>query len=151
LRPISRGSSRRRWHFSVTVIGWSIDPRDWPAPTARLRATAPNRIVKAGLILATILVLAALGLDFLAPLFLTLDRRIPMSKLLACAAFTFAIVTSSVAVAVKRRSLGRNNMDCVTCPSIVKGSLEAVPGVAKVGVSFKDKRQPSSMTTPRLM
>lgn len=30
----------------------------------------PNRIVKAGLILATILVLAALGLDFLAPLFL---------------------------------------------------------------------------------
>jgi mercuric ion transport protein len=30
----------------------------------------PNRIVKAGLILATILVLAALGLDFLGPLFL---------------------------------------------------------------------------------
>ena len=30
----------------------------------------PNRIVKAGLVLATILVLAALGLDFLAPLFL---------------------------------------------------------------------------------
>lgn len=28
----------------------------------------PNRIVKAGLILATILVLAALGLDFIAPL-----------------------------------------------------------------------------------
>jgi len=30
----------------------------------------PNQIVKTGLILATILVLAALGLDFLAPLFL---------------------------------------------------------------------------------
>lgn len=30
----------------------------------------PNRIVKAGLILATILVAAALGLDFVAPLFL---------------------------------------------------------------------------------
>jgi mercuric ion transport protein len=30
----------------------------------------PNRIVKAGLILATLLVAAALGLDFLAPLFL---------------------------------------------------------------------------------
>jgi mercuric ion transport protein len=30
----------------------------------------PNRIVKAGLILATILVLAALGLDFIAPFFL---------------------------------------------------------------------------------
>jgi mercuric ion transport protein len=30
----------------------------------------PNRLVKAGLILATILVVAALGFDFLAPLFL---------------------------------------------------------------------------------
>jgi mercuric ion transport protein len=30
----------------------------------------PNRMVKAGLVLATILVLAALGLDFIAPLFL---------------------------------------------------------------------------------
>ena len=30
----------------------------------------PNRIVKTGLILATILVVAALGLDFIAPLFL---------------------------------------------------------------------------------
>ena len=30
----------------------------------------PNRLVKAGLILATILVIAALGVDFLAPLFL---------------------------------------------------------------------------------
>jgi len=30
----------------------------------------PNRLVKTGLILATILVLAALGFDFLAPLFL---------------------------------------------------------------------------------
>jgi mercuric ion transport protein len=31
----------------------------------------PNRIVKTSLILATILVVAALGLDFIAPLFLT--------------------------------------------------------------------------------
>src|SRR6266853_4126614 len=31
----------------------------------------PNRIVKTGLILATILVIASLGLDFLAPLFLS--------------------------------------------------------------------------------
>src|SRR5712672_2859357 len=30
----------------------------------------PNRIVKAGLILATVLVVAALGFDFIAPLFL---------------------------------------------------------------------------------
>ncbi len=32
----------------------------------------PNRFVKAGLILATVLVIAALGLDFLAPLFVDL-------------------------------------------------------------------------------
>ena len=30
-------------------------------------------------------------------------------------------------------------MDCAACPSIVKGSLEVVPGVTKVGVSYKDK------------
>ena len=30
----------------------------------------PNRIVKAGLVLATVLVIAALGFDFIAPLFL---------------------------------------------------------------------------------
>jgi mercuric ion binding protein len=36
-------------------------------------------------------------------------------------------------------TLAVNNMDCAACPSIVKGSLEAVPGVAKVAVSFKDK------------
>ena len=63
-----------------------------------------------------------------------------MSKLLACAAFTVAIAASSAAVAGERTiTLAVNNMDCVTCPAVVKGSLEAVPGVAKVGVSFKDK------------
>jgi len=35
-------------------------------------APMPNRFVKAGLILATVLVIAALGLDFLAPLFIDL-------------------------------------------------------------------------------
>ncbi|MDE2332414.1 MAG: cation transporter [Bradyrhizobium sp.] len=39
----------------------------------------------------------------------------------------------------KTITLAVNNMDCAACPSIVKGSLEAVPGVAKVAVSFKDK------------
>jgi mercuric ion binding protein len=63
-----------------------------------------------------------------------------MSKLLARVAFTFALVASSAAVAAERTiTLAVNNMDCAACPSIVKGSLEAVPGVAKVGVSFKDK------------
>ncbi|HXL14177.1 MAG TPA: mercury resistance system periplasmic binding protein MerP [Bradyrhizobium sp.] len=63
-----------------------------------------------------------------------------MTKLLVHAAFTFAIVTSSAAFAGEKTiTLAVNNMDCAACPSIVKGSLEAVPGVAKVGVSFKDK------------
>ena len=63
-----------------------------------------------------------------------------MSKLLAHAAFTFGIVASSAAMAAERTiTLAVKNMDCAACPSIVKGSLEAVPGVAKVGVSYKDK------------
>jgi mercuric ion binding protein len=50
------------------------------------------------------------------------------------------IVASSAAFAEdKTVTLAVNNMDCAACPSIVKGSLEAVPGVAKVAVSFKDK------------
>jgi len=63
-----------------------------------------------------------------------------MNKYLARAAFAMGIVASSAAVAGdKTVTLAVNNMDCAACPSIVKGSLEAVPGVAKVAVSFKDK------------
>jgi mercuric ion binding protein len=63
-----------------------------------------------------------------------------MNKLLAHAAFAVGIIASSAAMAADRTiTLAVNNMDCVACPSIVKGSLEAVPGVAKVAVSFKDK------------
>jgi mercuric ion binding protein len=63
-----------------------------------------------------------------------------MNKFLACAMFALGIVASSAALAGdKTVTLAVNNMDCAACPSIVKGSLEAVPGVAKVAVSFKDK------------
>jgi mercuric ion binding protein len=63
-----------------------------------------------------------------------------MRKFLARATFTVTIVASSVAVAAdKTVTLAVNNMDCAACPSIVKGSLEAVAGVAKVAVSYKDK------------
>jgi mercuric ion binding protein len=63
-----------------------------------------------------------------------------MNKLLALAAFAAGIVASSAAFAAdKTITLAVNNMNCAACPSIVKGSLEAVPGVAKVAVSFKDK------------
>jgi len=63
-----------------------------------------------------------------------------MNKFLACATFALGIVASSAALAGdKTVTLVVDNMDCAACPSIVKGSLEAVPGVAKVAVSFKDK------------
>lgn len=63
-----------------------------------------------------------------------------MNKLLARAAFVVGIVASSAAMAAdKTITLAVNNMDCAACPTIVKGSLEAVPGVAKVAVSYKDK------------
>jgi periplasmic mercuric ion binding protein len=63
-----------------------------------------------------------------------------MNKLFAHAAFAVAIIASPAAMAADRTiTLAVNNMYCASCPSIVKGSLEAVPGVAKVAVSFKDK------------
>jgi mercuric ion binding protein len=63
-----------------------------------------------------------------------------MNKLVTRAAFAVAVVASSAAMAADRTlTLAVSNMDCAACPSIVKGSLEAVPGVANVAVSFKDK------------
>jgi len=63
-----------------------------------------------------------------------------MNKLLAHAAFAIGVIASTAVMAEDRTvTLAVNNMDCAACPSIVKGSLEAVPGVAKVAVSFKDK------------
>jgi mercuric ion binding protein len=63
-----------------------------------------------------------------------------MNKLLAHAAFAVGIIASTAVMAEDRTiTLAVNNMDCAACPSIVKGSLQAVPGVAKVAVSFKDK------------
>ena len=64
----------------------------------------------------------------------------PMNKLLALAAFAVGIIASPAMMAAdKTITLAVSNMDCAACPSIVKGSLQAVPGVAKVAVSFKDK------------
>jgi mercuric ion binding protein len=64
----------------------------------------------------------------------------PMNKLLTLAAFAIGIIASpAVMAADKTITLAVSNMDCAACPSIVKGSLEAVPGVAKVAVSYKDK------------
>jgi mercuric ion binding protein len=61
-----------------------------------------------------------------------------MAKLLA--ALAFAIVPASAAVAGEQTiTLAVQNMYCAACPYTVKASLEAVPGVGKVAVSYKDK------------
>jgi mercuric ion binding protein len=63
-----------------------------------------------------------------------------MKKLLVQAAFAIGIITSPAVMAADRTiTLAVKNMDCAACPAIVKGSLQAVPGVAKVAVSYKDK------------
>ena len=63
-----------------------------------------------------------------------------MSKLLTCAALAFGLLVSSAALAAEKTiTLAVKNMYCADCPLIVKKSLQAVPGVATVAVSFKDK------------
>jgi mercuric ion binding protein len=49
------------------------------------------------------------------------------------------LASSSVLAAERTVTLAVQNMFCADCPFIVKKSLEAVPGVAKATVSYKDK------------
>lgn len=63
-----------------------------------------------------------------------------MSKLLTAAAFGLGLLVSLPAFAGERTvTLAVENMYCAACPHTVKSSLEAVPGVSKVSVSYKDK------------
>ena len=63
-----------------------------------------------------------------------------MNKLIANAAFAAVVAASPAAMAADTTiTLSVQNMDCAACPSIVKASLQAVPGVAKVAVSYKEK------------
>ena len=69
-----------------------------------------------------------------------MNGRFPMNKLLVSTAFTLSLFTSSAALAGEKTvTLAVQNMYCAACPHTVKASLEAVPGVTKVAVSFKDK------------
>ena len=59
---------------------------------------------------------------------------------LALIVVALGMLASSAAVAAERTiTLAVQDMYCADCPFIVKKSLEAVPGVAKATVSFKDK------------
>jgi mercuric ion binding protein len=63
-----------------------------------------------------------------------------MAKLLVFAALTASVLAPSAAFAAdKTVTLAVKNMYCADCPFVVRKSLEAVPGVAKVTVSYKDK------------
>ncbi len=63
-----------------------------------------------------------------------------MNKMLVTAAMGIGLVVSpTVHAGEKVVTLTVKNMYCAACPAIVKRSLEAVPGVAKAVVSFKDQ------------
>ena len=63
-----------------------------------------------------------------------------MSKLLPSAAIAVSVLASSTALAAeKTATLAVKNMHCADCPFIVRKSLEAVPGVSKAVVSYKDR------------
>jgi mercuric ion binding protein len=63
-----------------------------------------------------------------------------MTKALAAALFGISLLASPTAHAAERTiTLSVPGMDCAACPVIVKSSLEAVPGVAKVVVSYAEK------------
>jgi len=63
-----------------------------------------------------------------------------VNKFVVHAAFVALVVASPAAMAADRTiTLSVKNMDCAACPSIVKASLQAVPGVARVAVSYKDR------------
>jgi mercuric ion binding protein len=63
-----------------------------------------------------------------------------MNRFVVHVAFAVVLVASPAAIAADRTiTLSVINMDCAACPSIVKASLQAVPGVAGVAVSYADR------------
>jgi len=63
-----------------------------------------------------------------------------MTKCAIAAALAFSVVASSAAIAAEKTvKLAVQNMYCAACPHTVKSSLQVVPGVKAVSVSFEDK------------
>jgi periplasmic mercuric ion binding protein len=63
-----------------------------------------------------------------------------MNKFVAHAALVAVVIASPAAMTPDRTvTLSVKNMACAACPSIVKASLQAVPGVANVAVSYEDR------------
>jgi len=69
-----------------------------------------------------------------------MDGETPMTRLVTRAAFALALLAPTAAFAGERTvTLAVENMYCAACPHTVKASLEAVPGVSKAVVSYKEK------------
>lgn len=63
-----------------------------------------------------------------------------MMKYVIPATLVLGVVASSAALAAERTvKLAVQNIYCAACPHTVKSSLQAVPGVKAVSVSFEDK------------
>lgn len=63
-----------------------------------------------------------------------------MTRLLLVASLGFVLLAASPASAAEKTvTLAVQNMDCASCPYTVKRSLTAVPGVANVVVSLREK------------
>jgi mercuric ion binding protein len=63
-----------------------------------------------------------------------------MMKYLVAASFASGLIGSPAAFAAERSvTLAVENMFCAACPHTVKASLQAVPGVRAVSVSYEDK------------
>jgi periplasmic mercuric ion binding protein len=63
-----------------------------------------------------------------------------MTKLLISTVIALSVLAASTAFAAEKTiTLAVKNMYCADCPFIVRKSLEAVPGVTKTVVSYKDK------------
>jgi mercuric ion binding protein len=63
-----------------------------------------------------------------------------MTKLLVSVAAALGVLGAPTAFAAEKTiTLAVKNMYCADCPLIVRKSLESVPGVSRVVVSYKDK------------
>jgi periplasmic mercuric ion binding protein len=63
-----------------------------------------------------------------------------MARFVGCFVAILGLLSSSTGFAGERTiTLAVQNMDCSACPFTVKASLEAVPGVTKAIVSYKEK------------
>ncbi len=100
----------------------------------------PNRVVKIGLILATVLVIVRWHSTSSRRFSSDSEGEHHMRKFLSAALFGLSLLASSATFAGEKTvTLAVQNMSCSACPITVKSSLDAVPGVAKVVVSLSDK------------